>query len=269
MEWKTTTMATKTNQIWPLQYSAKANLTHSVLQQLFKQYEGAFTIKLWDNSLVEIGHDVPAFKLGILNPSLLYDLILIHDPVRLAEAYFDGEIEVEGDFNAAMGLRYYFEHLKLPLKEKLSLALKTLTITKFKLLRSKVMNKPINPQLQNSKESIAFHYDVSNAFYQLWLDPKMLYSCAYFETPDQNLNQAQINKLNHICRKLRLKPGESFLDVGCGWGGLACWAAKYYGVSAHGITLSQNQYDYANAEIKRQGLQGQVVIEQNLQHRHV
>ncbi len=254
-------MTTKTNQNWQLLHSTETNLTHSILQQLFKQYKNAFTIKLWDNSLIEIGLGVPAFKLSILNPGLLYDLILIHDPVRLAEAYFDGEIEVEGDFNAAMGLRYYFERLQLPLKVKLGLALRALTITKFKLFRSSIINKSINSQLQNGKESIAFHYDVSNEFYQIWLDQKMLYSCAYFETPDQSLDQAQINKLNHICRKLRLRPGESLLDVGCGWGALACWAAKHFGVTVHGITLSQNQYEYANEEIRRQGLEGQVVIE--------
>lgn len=255
------TMTTNTNQNLQYLYPTETNLAHNILQQLFKQYENAFTIKLWDNSSVEIGHGVPAFKLSILNPGLLYDLILIHDPVRLAEAYFDGEIEVEGDFNVAMGLRYYFENLQLPLKEKLSLALRALTITKFKLLRSKLINKSINFQRRNGKESIAFHYDISNEFYQIWLDQKMLYSCAYFETPDQSLDQAQTNKLNHICRKLRLRPGESLLDVGCGWGALACFAAKYYGVTAYGITLSQNQYEYANEEIRRQGLEGQVVIE--------
>ena len=111
------TMTTNTNQNLQYLYPTQTNLAHNILQQLFKQYENAFTIKLWDNSSVEIGHGVPAFKLSILNPGLLYDLILIHDPVRLAEAYFDGEIEVEGDFNVAMGLRYYFENLQLPLKE--------------------------------------------------------------------------------------------------------------------------------------------------------
>jgi cyclopropane-fatty-acyl-phospholipid synthase len=88
----------------------------------------------------------------------------------------------------------------------------------------------------------------------------MLYSCAYFEHPQQSLEQAQCNKLDHICRKLRLQPGEQFLDIGCGWGALACWAAKHYGVQAHGITLSQSQYEYACNEVRNQHLQGQVSI---------
>ena len=113
----------------------------------------------------------------------------------------------------------------------------------------------------NGIETIAFHYDVSNAFYRLWLDERMVYSCAYFETPDQALELAKCNKLDYICRKLRLRLGESLLDVGCGWGALVCWAARNYGVQAHGITLSRNQFEYAQEEISRQGLEGQVTLE--------
>ncbi len=239
----------------------QTNLAHNILRLLFKEYKGSFTIKLWDKSLIEIGNGAPEFKLSILSPHLLHDLVLVQDPVRLAEAYFDGEIDVEGDFNAAMGLRYYFEYLTIPLKEKVSLLLKVLPNHKFERLRSNLFGQPIVANHLNGKESIAFHYDVSNEFYQAWLDKQMLYSCAYFETPNQDLEQAQVNKLNHICRKLRLKPGESLLDVGCGWGGLACWAAKHYGVHSYGITLSQNQYEYATDQVKRQGLQDSVKIE--------
>ena len=121
--------------------------------------------------------------------------------------------------------------------------------------------KSTSPSRQNDGESIAFHYDVSNDFYRLWLDERMIYSCAYFEMPEQSLELAQCNKLDLICRKLRLNPGESFLDIGCGWGALVCWAAKYYGVRAHGITLSNNQFNYACDEVKRQGLEGLVTIE--------
>lgn len=239
----------------------ETNLAQDILRLLFKEYKGTFTIKLWDNSLLEIGRGVPAFKLSILSPHLLHDLMLTPDPVRLAEAYFDGEIEVEGDFNVAMGLRYYFEHLNIPLKAKISLLIKGLPSNKLALFRSKFSSQSTDVSCSNTRASIAFHYDVSNEFYQAWLDKHMLYSCAYFDTPDQDLDQAQTNKLNHICRKLRLKPQESFLDVGCGWGALACWAARYYGVNSYGITLSQNQYEYANEEIRKQGLQDRVKIE--------
>src|SRR6185503_5030211 len=99
------------------------------------------------------------------------------------------------------------------------------------------------------RRDIQFHYDVGNEFYALWLDSRRVYSCAYFESAGESLDKAQENKLDLICRKLMLKPGERLLDIGCGWGGLILWAAEHYGVDATGITLSQNQYDYANAEI--------------------
>ena len=99
------------------------------------------------------------------------------------------------------------------------------------------------------------HYDVSNEFYALWLDPRMVYSCAYFRTEGDSLETAQLQKLDHICRKLRLAPGERFLDIGCGWGALAIHAAREYGVDATGITLSENQHRLATERIREAGLQ--------------
>jgi len=94
---------------------------------------------------------------------------------------------------------------------------------------------------RGNRENIQHHYDVSNAFYRLWLDERMVYSCAYFRSETDSLDQAQVQKLDHICRKLMLNPGEEFLDIGCGWGALIFRAAQSYGVNATGITLSQNQ----------------------------
>ncbi len=109
-------------------------------------------------------------------------------------------------------------------------------------------------------QQIQFHYDVSDAFYALWLDPMRLYSCAYFGDADMTLAQAQQAKLDHICRKLMLRPGERFLDIGAGWGGLLLWAAEHYGVQAHGITLSRNQHEHVNRLIEARGLQGRVTM---------
>lgn len=234
---------------------------HQVLSYLFRDYLGSFVIQLWNDSKLFIGNDFSAFTLKIKDAGVLRDLILFRDPVRLAEAYFDGSIEVDGDFNAALSLRNYLESLKLPFITKLNLALKVLFLNNHKSALPLAFSRDGESPRQNGKETIAFHYDISNDFYQLWLDKRMLYSCAYFENPQQSLEQAQCNKLDHICRKLRLQAGEHFLDIGCGWGALVCWAAKYYGVRAHGITLSQSQYDYACEEVKRQHLQGQVTIE--------
>jgi len=110
-------------------------------------------------------------------------------------------------------------------------------------------------------EQVEFHYDVSDDFYALWLDPRRVYSCAYFREPDMTLAQAQEAKLDYICRKLMLHEGERFLDVGAGWGGLLLWAAEHYGVTAHGITLSKNQHAYVSRLIQEKGLAGRVTME--------
>jgi cyclopropane-fatty-acyl-phospholipid synthase len=111
---------------------------------------------------------------------------------------------------------------------------------------------------QKDAEQIRFHYDVSDDFYALWLDPRRVYSCAYYRDVDMSLAQAQEAKLDHICRKLMLREGERFLDIGAGWGGLLLWAAEHYGVQATGITLSRNQHAYVNRLIQEKGLQGRV-----------
>jgi cyclopropane-fatty-acyl-phospholipid synthase len=114
---------------------------------------------------------------------------------------------------------------------------------------------------RNDARAIAHHYDVSNDFYALFLDPLMVYTCAYYRDPDGKLERAQADKLDLVCRKLRLKPGESLLDIGCGWGGLSIWAAQHYGVRAHGVTLSRAQAEWAAARIRREGLEGRCLVE--------
>jgi len=116
-------------------------------------------------------------------------------------------------------------------------------------------------QGRDDKAQVQFHYDLSNAFYALFLDPEMVYSCAYFPDWEADLATAQRAKLDMSCRKLRLKPGERMLDIGCGWGGLVCHAAQHFGVRAHGVTLSQAQFDFATEKVKRLGLQDRVTIE--------
>jgi cyclopropane-fatty-acyl-phospholipid synthase len=112
-----------------------------------------------------------------------------------------------------------------------------------------------------NKGNIAYHYDVSNAFYALWLDQEMVYTCAYCTDWSNDIDRMQQDKLEMICRKLRLKPGETLLDIGCGWGALSCYAAQHYGVTAYGVTLSEQQVLYANEKIRRLGLQDRVKIE--------
>ena len=113
----------------------------------------------------------------------------------------------------------------------------------------------------SNKKNIHHHYDVSNRFYELFLDPEMVYSCAYFKDWNNDLATAQADKLDIICRKLRLKSDETLLDIGCGWGALVCHAAKIYGVRAHGMTLSEEQFAYARDKVARLGLADRVTIE--------
>jgi cyclopropane-fatty-acyl-phospholipid synthase len=114
---------------------------------------------------------------------------------------------------------------------------------------------------ETNKENVHYHYDLSNAFYALFLDPEMVYSCAYFRDWNNDLATAQHDKLDMICRKLRLKPGDRLLDVGCGWGALVCHAARHFGVHAVGVTLAEEQFAYAREKVSRLGLENKVTIE--------
>jgi cyclopropane-fatty-acyl-phospholipid synthase len=112
-----------------------------------------------------------------------------------------------------------------------------------------------------NRTNVQYHYDASNEFYALFLDPEMVYSCGYFTAWENDLATAQHDKLDMICRKLRLRPDETLLDIGCGWGALVCHAARHYGVRAHGVTLSQQQFDYASARIEQAGLGDRVTLQ--------
>ncbi len=121
---------------------------------------------------------------------------------------------------------------------------------------------------RDDKALIHFHYDLSNTFYALFLDPRMVYTCAYFPQWDATIEEAQKAKLDIVCRKLRLQPGENFLDIGCGWGGLVIHAAQHYGVQAHGVTLAEEQFAFAQQRIAELGLQDRVTIELK-DYRHI
>lgn len=246
-------------------------LAKHILYRLFRDFDGCLRIRLWDGSEVHLGRDHPAFSLSFRSSKAFQELILARDPLRLAESYFQGRIDIDGDLYSALKLRHHLTSLQLSLLEKAELAAKVLRIKSEKTASigsdtpkwAKTFGQKLGlePSKNLNRHAISFHYDVSNDFYALWLDEKMVYSCAYYEDASQSLEQAQRDKLDHICRKLRLKPGERLLDIGCGWGALICWAAEHYGVSAHGITLSQNQYDHAQRTIKQRGLEHKVSVE--------
>jgi cyclopropane-fatty-acyl-phospholipid synthase len=121
--------------------------------------------------------------------------------------------------------------------------------------------RPSDGSAAENKKNIAYHYDVSNAFYELWLDKEMVYTCAYCTDWANDIDRMQQDKLEMICRRLRLKPGERLLDMGCGWGALSIYAAQHYGVTAYAVTLAEQQVEYGQAKVKRLGLQDKVRIE--------
>src|SRR5262249_38170658 len=121
--------------------------------------------------------------------------------------------------------------------------------------------RPNKGKPEENKKNIGYHYDVSNAFYALWLDRDMVYTCAYFTDWTNDIDRAQQDKLEMICRKLRLKRGDTLLDIGCGWGALSCYAAQHYGVRAYAVTLSERQVAYGIDKIRRLGLGEQVRME--------
>jgi cyclopropane-fatty-acyl-phospholipid synthase len=240
-----------------------------ILRRIFQGFKDGINIRLWDGSEEHIGPS-PTMGLVFHTPEAFRTLALSRDPMRLAEHYVHGDVDIEGDVYSAINIRRHLEKLHLSLAEKSRLTMKAFMIRAQhaapELGEAPRWGKAIGRGAESfskdyNHEAVSFHYDVSDEFYALWLDERMVYSCAYYEDAAQSLEQAQCNKLEHICRKLRLKPGESLLDIGCGWGALLCWAAEHYGVKAHGITLSHNQLEHVQGLIRARGLQERVTVE--------
>lgn len=240
-----------------------------LLKRLFSNFDGSLTMRLWNGINLQLGkasteNHSPSFILICRNPNIVRSMVLGRDPLRLADAYFHGDIDIEGDFFAAVQLKDNLHMIKLSLWEKFAAIISALRLSAH--IDANTNNSltydhtvKVHTKTEN-RDAVQFHYDVSNDFYALWLDGAMVYSCAYFERRDDTLEQAQQAKLDHICHKLILKPGELLLDIGCGWGALIIYAAQHYGVKAHGITLSQNQFELASARIKKAGLENQVSV---------
>jgi cyclopropane-fatty-acyl-phospholipid synthase len=193
---------------------------------------------------------------------------LLYSPgqLGLARAWVDGSLRVEGDLEQVVAARGRFNDISLSAADRLRLALAALRVAGPGVLR-----RPPIPSIEASvsgkrhsvardRQAVRHHYDVSNDFYRLVLGPTMVYSCAYFADRGDTLEEAQTRKLDLICRKLRLAPGERLLDIGCGWGSLVLHAAAHYGVEAVGVTLSEEQGQLARERAREQGLEDRVKI---------
>jgi cyclopropane-fatty-acyl-phospholipid synthase len=172
---------------------------------------------------------------------------LLRDPeVSFGDAYMDGRIEVEGD------LVRFLEAIYLAMERSSNVG------KWYSKLASKCLDLTQDNSPDGSRTNIHRHYDLGNDFYKLWLDDQLLYTCAYFPTPSSTLEHAQIAKMDHVCRKLRLQPGETVVEAGCGWGALALHMAREYGVSVKAYNVSREQIAFARERARAEGLSDRV-----------
>ena len=231
--------------------------------------ERVFAVRLWDGTTdAPDREEMPRFTLALHDAGSLRRMLLPPSELRICEAYLRGDYDIEGDVEAATAFGDQVRHrLSSPRAvARLTRALLELpSLDPGATVSSRVADwwRTAAPRHSPERDAAAVrsHYDVGNDFYELWLDRRMVYSCAYFQTPDASIDAAQEAKLEHLCRKLRLQPGESLLDVGCGWGGLVMYAAERFGVNAVGITLSPEQAALARARIQAAGLESTCTVE--------
>lgn len=256
---------------------AYVSQTIDFLSTVFARYpRDDFAFRLWEGTQwrkpgVDINTPI-AFSIQLNHPGSLRRMFLPPSDVRLAHSYTVGEFDFHGDGSRMLDLgKHLWE----------SWSWSDTLLSAYKLLRlpSTTLAPPPDDQasigLQSSdkiaaagsfhsksrdKLAVQAHYDISNDFYQLWLDQRMVYSCAYFKSPHDDIDTAQKNKLDICCKKMRLKKGQRLLDVGCGWGAFVIHAAKYYGVTALGITLSEEQAQFGRQRVKEHNLQNVVNI---------
>ncbi len=248
---------------WNVQQAGKAlRFVQSLLCDLHPR---DFAVEFWDGSRWPAEKNLfPRFTWKINNPEVLRTAVFDSNrQIALAEAYCCGDFDISGDMAAIFPLSDYLIEKKWTRAEKLRLMGLALTMPSGKSMRLAPAGSGLRGELhsrERDKRAVSYHYDVSNNFYALWLDNEMQYSAGYFDRPDETLENAQEKKLDYICRKLRLAPGERLLDIGCGWGGLIRHAARDFGVTALGITLSQQQLKWAEAHITQDGLSDRCTV---------
>ncbi|HWK38321.1 MAG TPA: cyclopropane-fatty-acyl-phospholipid synthase family protein [Hyphomicrobium sp.] len=254
--------------------SAKAEKQLSAAKALARELADTLDInaslRLWDGSLTPLGRNVTGpFEISIADAGIIGSLLRWPSLDNFIRHYVDKGIDFSGGTLIDLGsqLNRGGRSVKLKGRDALKIARR---LSPFLLARTEEAADDQGfageitgrkRKTADNKDYVQFHYDLSNEFYALFLDPEMVYSCAYYTDWNNDVAQAQRDKLEMICRKLRLKPGDRFLDIGCGWGGLICHAAKNYGVTAHGITLSEEQLAFAKEKIKRLGLEDRVTVE--------
>ena len=214
------------------------NFIHKFCEKI-KDY--SFSIDYWDGTSENYGQGNPAFK--VIFKDKISGIKMLKDPsLAFGEAYMDGTIDINGNLQEVVETIY---KINIPFFEKKG----------FGALQKLFASENRSTSLIKQQRDIEHHYDLGNDFYELWLDETMSYSCAYFCSPEDSLYKAQLQKIDYILKKLQLHPGETLLDIGCGWGWLIIRAAQQYGVKALGITLSEEQYSKTKERISELGLE--------------
>jgi cyclopropane-fatty-acyl-phospholipid synthase len=210
------------------------------------------------------GERTSPVRVVVAGPDAVARLLWPPTPDALGESYLRSDIDIQGDIWTAVEAGRAFDPRRLgrdlPLLLRLAIRLRSGMAAAPPLRRVARLSGRRHSRARDLA-AVRFHYDVGNAFYALWLDRRLTYSCAYFATPDASLDQAQEDKLELICRKLRLEPGQRLLDIGAGWGSLVLLAAEHHGVAATGVTLSEVQATYANQRAASAGLDDRVKVD--------
>ncbi len=241
----------------PIPDDPATRVTLRLLDTLFgDQSAGRVSVRLWNGVRWNAGPARSA-TLVLNHPGALRAMFLPGTEVALGEAYLFDDFDVEGDVEAIFDLADAPALQAMGWRQRLRLGRALLRLParaggSRQIGRARMRGR--HHSVERDRQAVTAHYDVSNDFYALWLDRRMVYSCAYFQAVDEDIDTAQERKLDYICHKLRLQPGQRLLDVGCGWGGLVIHAARHYGVDATGITLSRPQAELANERIAAQGL---------------
>lgn len=234
------------------------------LEELTADYRGqGFTVRLWDGTKWNTAHP-GRFTLALKHPGALKNMFLSPSELTMGEAFIYDDFDVEGDLEAAFEFADFLLAREYSVIDRLKLGgllarLPSNGGGQYGRFSTKLGGTQHSKE--RDRQAVTSHYDVSNEFYSLWLDRAMVYSCAYFKSNFDGLDAAQEQKLDHICRKLRLRNGDRLLDLGCGWGGLLMHAAKYYGASAFGITLSVPQAELSRQRIHEAGLEDRCKVE--------
>jgi cyclopropane-fatty-acyl-phospholipid synthase len=240
-----------------------ATTVEPVVERIDRRAPGArnFALRFWDGSVVPAPAGVKsALTLVVRSPKALAYALRQPNELGLGRAWVSGALDLEGDLERGLALRERFRGLRLGASDRLAALRAAARLGAVHLRGPDVPSSEARVHggrrhsLRRDREAVRHHYDVSNAFYRMVLGPTMVYSCAYFASPDDTLEEAQTRKLELICRKLRLHAGERLLDIGCGWGSLVLHAAREHGVHAVGVTLSEPQAELARERIRDAGL---------------